>query len=266
MNMMVRPTEAVRFNETDLDVYNLGGLRWLRLAQICDSLQVVEKTAKRIFQQHKHEFAEDETGVIKVPTSGGPQMTRVFSSKGAARLAMLLKSPFGAQFRDTVLTNLAGSTNTDDDSDEIAVASDDVPSGVLFSLQQLFIAAKGNAALVRYLKLGLSTSECAKLLGVSAGTVRQKRRTAEWLGMAPVPTHLEERKARDGWKRLEEARDRAREAYNSKRRVGAAALPAPSEDDLGYDPRRPGTGADRDARLKRIQAPAANEGAEVNHG
>ncbi len=63
MNMMVRPTEVVRFNETDLDVYILGGLRWLRLAQICDSLQVVEKTAKRIFQQHKHEFAEDETGV-----------------------------------------------------------------------------------------------------------------------------------------------------------------------------------------------------------
>lgn len=102
----------VKFQDHNLDVTDLNGQAWLRAFQIGTALGFSNPNTaiRKIFHHHKSEFTPDMTTVLELPTAGGMQMTRIFSARGAALLAMLAKTDRAAEFRGWVLDVLEART------------------------------------------------------------------------------------------------------------------------------------------------------------
>jgi hypothetical protein len=58
---------------------------------------------KRLFDRHADEFTASMTAVVKLPTAGGDQETRIFSLRGCHLLAMLSRTKIAKTFRAWVL-------------------------------------------------------------------------------------------------------------------------------------------------------------------
>jgi len=77
---------------------------WLTASQIGYALQYADdKAVQRIYSRHADEFSEKMTGVVKVTTPYGEQMTRAFSLRGAHLIAMFARTPVAKEFRQWVL-------------------------------------------------------------------------------------------------------------------------------------------------------------------
>lgn len=84
-------------------VANLEGV-WLTASQIGFALEYADdKAVQRIYSRHADEFTEQMTGVVKVTTPYGEQMTRAFSLRGAHLIAMFARTPVAKEFRRWVL-------------------------------------------------------------------------------------------------------------------------------------------------------------------
>lgn len=84
-------------------VANLEGV-WLTASQIGFALQYADdKAVQRIYSRHADEFTEQMTGVVKVTTPCGEQMTRAFSLRGAHLIAMFARTSVAKEFRCWVL-------------------------------------------------------------------------------------------------------------------------------------------------------------------
>lgn len=82
---------------------------WLTASQIGYALQYADdKAVQRIYSRHADEFTEKMTGVVKVTTPYGDQMTRAFSLRGAHLIAMFARTPKAKEFRRWVLDILDG--------------------------------------------------------------------------------------------------------------------------------------------------------------
>lgn len=77
---------------------------WLTASQIGYALQYADdKAVQRIYSRHADEFTEKMTGVVKVTTPYGEQITRAFSLRGAHLIAMFARTPKAKEFRRWVL-------------------------------------------------------------------------------------------------------------------------------------------------------------------
>lgn len=77
---------------------------WLTASQIGFALEYADdKAVQRIYSRHADEFTEQMTGVVKVTTPYGEQMTRAFSLRGAHLIAMFARTPVAKEFRRWVL-------------------------------------------------------------------------------------------------------------------------------------------------------------------
>lgn len=77
---------------------------WLTASQIGYALQYADdKAVQRIYSRHADEFTEKMTGVVKVTTPYGDQMTRAFSLRGAHLIAMFARTDVAKEFRRWVL-------------------------------------------------------------------------------------------------------------------------------------------------------------------
>ncbi|WP_279047201.1 BRO-N domain-containing protein [Cedecea davisae] len=77
---------------------------WLTASQIGYALQYADdKAVQRIYSRHADEFTEKMTGVVKVTTPYGEQMTRAFSLRGAHLIAMFARTDVAKEFRHWVL-------------------------------------------------------------------------------------------------------------------------------------------------------------------
>lgn len=77
---------------------------WLTASQIGYALQYADdKAVQRIYSRHAEEFTEHMTGVVKVTTPYGEQMTRAFSLRGAHLIAMFARTGVAKEFRRWVL-------------------------------------------------------------------------------------------------------------------------------------------------------------------
>ncbi|EJF31692.1 Bro-N domain-containing protein [Enterobacter sp. Ag1] len=77
---------------------------WLTAIQIGYALQYSDdKAVQRIYSRHADEFTEKMTGVVKVTTPYGEQMTRAFSLRGAHLIAMFARTTKAKEFRRWVL-------------------------------------------------------------------------------------------------------------------------------------------------------------------
>lgn len=98
-------SNIVKFHDQELRVIDLEGQRWLNAFQIGTGLGFSNpgNAIRKIYHHHKSEFTPDMTTLIELPTTTGPKMTRIFSARGAALLAMLAKTERAAEFRAWVL-------------------------------------------------------------------------------------------------------------------------------------------------------------------
>lgn len=77
---------------------------WLTSSQLGCALQYADdKAINRIYTRRADEFTSNMTGVVKVTTPYGEQMTRVFSLRGAHLIAMFSRTPVAKEFRKWVL-------------------------------------------------------------------------------------------------------------------------------------------------------------------
>ncbi|MCG9011798.1 hypothetical protein LH431_14590 [Laribacter hongkongensis] len=95
---------SLAFQSTQFDVVDRNNQPWLRLFQIGRALEYANPSMLvRVYQRHADEFTDSMTAVVKLPSAGGEQETRIFSLRGAHLLAMLSRTPVAKAFRRWVL-------------------------------------------------------------------------------------------------------------------------------------------------------------------
>ena len=107
INMNIVAKTDLNFHGIQLQpVAKLDGI-WLTASQIGLALEYADdKAVQRIYTRHAEEFTEQMTGVVKVTTPYGEQMTRAFSLRGAHLIAMFARTPVAKEFRRWVLNIL----------------------------------------------------------------------------------------------------------------------------------------------------------------
>jgi len=101
---------AITFQTTTFDVVDRNNQPWLRLPQIEGALGYTNKGKGlyNIYKAHADEFTDSMTAVIKLPTAGGEQETRIFSPRGCYALGMFARTRQAKAFRVWVLDVLEG--------------------------------------------------------------------------------------------------------------------------------------------------------------
>ena len=95
---------ALVFESTTFEVITRDDQPWLRLPQIGVALGYARgHKIQQVFERNKAEFTDNMTAVVKLPTAGGEQETRIFSLRGAHLLAMFARTAIAALFRKWVL-------------------------------------------------------------------------------------------------------------------------------------------------------------------
>lgn len=100
---------ALQFHNTTFDIVDRNGMPWLRLFQVGSALGYVNPSMiVRVYSRHAGEFTDDMTALVKLPTAGGEQETRIFSPRGCYALGMFARTKVAAEFRKWVLDVLEG--------------------------------------------------------------------------------------------------------------------------------------------------------------
>ena len=103
-------TNSLVFESTTFDVTDMNGQQWLRSPQIGGALGYAKRadSIDKLYKKHAAEFTDSMTALVKLPTAGGEQETRIFSLRGAHLLAMFARTAIAALFRKWVLDILDG--------------------------------------------------------------------------------------------------------------------------------------------------------------
>ncbi len=105
---------ALTFHDHKFDITRRDGQPWLRVQQIAVALGYKRgDIASQLYQKHAAEFTDNMTAVVKIPTAGGIQETRIFSLRGAHLLGMFARTARAAEFRRWVLDILDAQAATD---------------------------------------------------------------------------------------------------------------------------------------------------------
>lgn len=100
---------ALVFQSTTFDVIDQNGQPWLRSPQIADALGYSQTNRiSDLYTRHADEFTADMTAVVKLPSEGGEQETRIFSPRGCYALGMFARTKVAKLFRVWVLDVLEG--------------------------------------------------------------------------------------------------------------------------------------------------------------
>lgn len=100
---------ALTFRNTSFDIIDRNGQPWLRLFQVGSALGYADPSmVVRVYSRHAEEFTDDMTAVVKLPSEGGEQETRIFSPRGCYALGMFARTRNAAEFRRWVLDVLEG--------------------------------------------------------------------------------------------------------------------------------------------------------------
>lgn len=93
------------FRSVTFDIIDRNGQPWLRVNQIGLALQYKrpDLSIGKLYRANAAEFTDSMTALVKLPTAGGEQETRIFSLRGAHLLGMFARTPIAADFRRWVL-------------------------------------------------------------------------------------------------------------------------------------------------------------------
>ncbi len=99
-------SQALCFKDVHFDVVPQNSQPWVRGYQIGTALGYGENadvSIRKLFTRHADEFTPAMTAVVKLPSEGGEQETRIFSLRGCHLLAMFARTPIAKEFRKWVL-------------------------------------------------------------------------------------------------------------------------------------------------------------------
>lgn len=95
---------ALVFQSTTFNVIDRAGRPWLRGRQIADALGYKRaRDLNDLYTRNAEEFTDSMSAVVKLPSAGGLQSTRIFSLRGAHLLAMFANTSKAQAFRRWVL-------------------------------------------------------------------------------------------------------------------------------------------------------------------
>ena len=177
-------TLPARFDGQNLDIIIIGNERWLGGAQVGHSLgyMMAGHAIGKLYKRNAREFGPEDTMVVELPTNGGPQLTRLYSAKGVAKIAMFANTPKAAAFRDWAARQLT--------SPEPAPAPT-IGATAMTELRNAWLGMGKHRQFLRYARLGLSAREIGLLLGWKTSShITKKRRAAEALGLLEPPANL----------------------------------------------------------------------------
>lgn len=92
------------FEGKPLHFWERGGEYYTTAAEVADALGYADaRKVSNLYNKRKGEFRDAETCVLKVRTQGQSRSVRVFSPRGAMKVAILAETEKAAEFRDWIL-------------------------------------------------------------------------------------------------------------------------------------------------------------------
>lgn len=170
----------IKFQNQNIEIITVNGESYLNGNQIgsCLELAFPAKAVSKIYRKHKKEFAPEMSIAAEMPTATGNKLTRLYSLRGAALIAMYAQTPVAAQFRAFILDVLEGKQSTKAQAEQIKQLKLQINT-----LQTAFLCASDLFSKIwDYNQKGLSTKEIARLILKSPRRIRECLQALEFMG------------------------------------------------------------------------------------
>lgn len=173
-------TNIIKFQDQNIEIITVNGESYLNGNQIgsCLELAFPAKAVAKIYRKHKKEFMPEMSIAVEMPTTTGNKLTRLYSLRGAALIAMYAQTPVAAQFRAFILDVLEGKQSTKAQAEQIKQLKLQINT-----LQTAFLCASDLFSKIwDYNQKGLSTKEIARLILKSPRRIRECLQALEFMG------------------------------------------------------------------------------------
>jgi prophage antirepressor-like protein len=174
MNQLI-PAE---FHGTPLSIIDHGGQKWLTAAEIGGCLGYDPSNARKgvlkLYERHGDEFTEEDTGVVKLTTPSGKQVSRIFSATGCIKLGFFASTPRSSEFR-TWASKVLAARQTGVDVAVLDLARENGQLKDQVRARDMIISAKNDAIMGLQDRLIGSQHGQIRLLGRIAGMEKRQR-------------------------------------------------------------------------------------------
>ena len=178
---------AADFHGNAIRLIEKDGERWLTAHDLGVCLDYATNRAKdgilKIYERHRDEFTEKDSTTVKLTAVDGKERdTRIFSPSGCFLLSFFANTRRAKEFRAWAKEVLVRVNNH-----EAELAALRAENRRLYwlvdELQDAYTKTHGDALkLLRYRRLGLSSRECAQLLGCSVRSIGRRLARLKQLG------------------------------------------------------------------------------------
>lgn len=169
---MTMNSVTLNFQNTQFDIVDLNGQKWLRGYQIGNALAYSDANVgiAKLYERNADEFTPSMTAVVKLDTAGGKQDTRIFSLRGAHLLGMLANTEPAKDFRRWILDVLENGSSPQ----------------LITTVQNHLLASNPKLGLaLLYRQQNLSIEHIAELLRTTPRRVTHYLSTLEVCGLLP---------------------------------------------------------------------------------
>lgn len=159
-------TNLIKFQNQNIKLTTFNGESYLNGNQIgsCLELAFPAKAVAKIYRKHKKEFTPEMSIAAEMPTATGNKLTRIYSLRGAALIAMYAQTPIAAQFRAFILDVLEGKQSTKAQAEQIN------------AIRMEILRLKPEwQRIMYYSAIGLSAREIGRIMGRCKDTIRKER-------------------------------------------------------------------------------------------
>lgn len=152
----------IKFQDHTLQFVEINGDKYLNGAQIgqCLNLSQGSHAVGKIYKRNRKEFTPEMSIAVEIPTTTGNKLTRLYSLRGAALIAMKSETAVAEQFRVFILDVLEGKQSTKAQAEQLNALR-----------EELLRLCPEWAKILRCHQAGLSGAEIGKVIGKSRSTV-----------------------------------------------------------------------------------------------
>ena len=178
---------AADFHGNAIRLIEKDGERWLTAHDLGVCLDYATNRAKdgilKIYERHHDEFTEKDSTTVKLTAVDGKERdTRIFSPSGCFLLSFFANTRRAKEFRAWAKEVLVRVNNHEAELATLRAENSRL-LWLVDELQDAYTKTHGDALkLLRYRRLGLSSRECAQLLGCSVRSISRRLARLKQLG------------------------------------------------------------------------------------
>lgn len=178
---------AADFHGNAIRLIEKDGERWLTAHDLGVCLDYATNRAKdgilKIYERHRDEFTEKDSTTVKLTAVDGKERdTRIFSPSGCFLLSFFANTRRAKEFRAWAKEVLVRVNNHEAELAALRAENSRL-LWLVDELQDAYTKTHGDALkLLRYRRLGLSSRECAQLLGCSVRSISRRLARLKQLG------------------------------------------------------------------------------------